>query len=649
MRFRQIFFIILILCAAPLSAQQPYSWHDFQEDYLSDEERAEDEDVLYEMEDLKRLHEQPMDINMASVEDLLQLPFLSEAQIEQLHAYVYLHGPLQTLSELRLVPLLDELTRRRLSLFVYAGTAPSDASADKHFIGPLHHDFSTRLDIPLYYRQGQQTDDGYRGNPLYQRLRYTMTDNRHLQVGLRMEKDAGERFPDSHGGYVILQDVGFLGRAVAGDYRIGFGEGLVMGGSTWSSKSSPTLKTQSGLRPMTSMDEVNFLRGAAVTLNASRHLTVSLLGSYRERDATLNSQEEVQTLLTTGYHRTATEWERRRNVGSTTAGGNVQWQGGGFHLGATGYWQHFSRTLNPGTQQYRAIYPKGDSFGVAGLNYGYTRYRLSLGGETAYSTTGGAGTINRLSWIISRSYTVSVVQRFYAYQYYSFFSNALSENSNAQNESGVLVHLQAEPLSGLQLTAYADFFYHPWPRYRMTHSSSGQDFMLQGLYSLTRRSTLLLRYQLKRKESADQMEPHHRIKVQWTLNPSLRWQWQTTGTLHTVLGSTGMGLAESVRCTLPKPGLALRCQVGYFHVDDYASRVYFSLPALYTSVSSASFYGHGMHGTLACRWQSRHQRIMLEARYALVRYFDRDTQGTGLQTIHSRWKNDLSLQLRLKL
>ncbi|MBQ7463179.1 MAG: helix-hairpin-helix domain-containing protein [Bacteroidaceae bacterium] len=623
-------------------------WDDFIEEYTSDVERAEEEDLQLHLQELKVLHEHPLNINTASVEDLLQLPFLSEAQIEQIHAYIYLHGQMQTLAELRLVPLLDEVTRRRISLFVYA--EPEKKEEDKRLFSHLRNDFSTRLDIPLYYRMGQQKQSGgYRGDPLYHRMRYQIGNSKHFQAGLRVEKDAGERYYDSYGAYAMLHDVGILQRAIVGDYRIGFGEGLVVGGSVWNSKSTPPLKTQGGIRPMTGMDETNFLRGAAVTLSLGKHIRLSAFGSYRKRDATLTDKGEVQTLLTSGYHRTESEWERRRNVGSAVLGGNVEWYNKGFHLGATGYWQKFSRSLNPGSQQYRAIYPKGDAFGTAGVNYGYTRYRLSLGGETAYSTAGGWATINRASWSISRKYTVSAVQRFYAYQYYSFYSSALSENSNAQNESGVLLHLQAEPLAGLQMTAYADFFHHPWPRYRMTHSSTGQEFMLQGTYILSQQHTLLARYQLKRKENGDLMEPHHRVKLQWTCEPSEHWRLQTTGSFHNVLGSKGFMLTQNAHFMPAKPNMTFNAQLGWFHTDDYLSRIYIQQPSLYSSVSSASYYGHGMLGVLTARWQGKGGKLMLEARYGMVRYFDREEQGSGLQAILSPWKNDLSFQIRVKI
>ena len=644
---RLLLFLFCLLFAASLSAQK-YDWDDFVEEYTSDVERAEEEDLQLHLQDLKELSEHPLNINTASIEDFLQLPFLSEAQIEQIHAYIYLHGQMQTLAELRLVPLIDDVTRRRLSLFVYAETM-QDKAKDKLF-GSIRHDFSTRLDVPLYYRHGQQQKNGYRGDPLYHRIRYQLGNSQHFQAGLRMEKDAGERFYDSYGAYAMLHDVGILDRVVVGDYRIGFGEGLVLGGNTWNSKSAPPLKTQGGIRPMTGMDETNFLRGAAITLALTKHLRLSVFGSYRKRDATLTKEGEVQTLRTDGYHRIASEWERKRNVGSTMLGGNIAWYNKGFHLGAMGYWQKFEKTLNPGTQQYRAIYPKGSSFGVVGANYGYTRYRLSFAGEAAYSTAGGGfATINRASWNIGRNYILSAVQRFYAYQYYSFYASSLAENSNAQNESGVLLHLQAEPLAGLQLTAYADFFHHPWPRYRVTHSSTGQEFFLQGSYNVSKRHTLLARYQLKRKENGDVMEPHHRVKLQWAYEVRDKMRLQTTGYYHNVLGRNGFLVSQNARFTIRKPNLTLNGQLGYFNTDDYLSRIYLQSPALYSSISSASYSGHGMMGVLTCRWKSKNEKLWLEGRYSLLRYFDRDEQGTGLQRILSPWKNDLSFQLRLKI
>ena len=143
-----------------------YTWDDFLYEYTTDEEQAEDEQWTLWLEELKAIHEQPMNINTASVSDLQRLPFLDEAQIEQIHAYIYLHGTMQTLGELRLVPLLDSATRRRLALFVYAGPPPPSDNKARQLLSHLHSTFTARTDVPLYYRKGYQVAGGYAGDPL---------------------------------------------------------------------------------------------------------------------------------------------------------------------------------------------------------------------------------------------------------------------------------------------------------------------------------------------------------------------------------------------------------------------------------------------------------------------------------------------------
>lgn len=633
----------------PVAAQQLYSWDDFVEDFSAgDEQLLEAEDRMVYLEELKLLHEHPLNINTASIEDFQQLPFLTEQQIESIHAYIYLHGQMRTLGELLLLPLMDAQTYRWLHLFVYAGEARGKEKDD--LFGHLKNDLSLRTDIPLYKRKGYSAANGYAGNALYHRIRYEIGNSKHFRAGFHTEKDAGERYFDSYGGFAQLRDAGIFKNAVVGDYRIGLGEGVALGGSNWFSKSAPASKMQSGIKPLTSTDEINFLRGVAVTLKLWRKWEVTAFASYRQKDATLNNSGEIQTLQTSGYHRTASEVKNKNIATATTAGGAVTWQDKGFHLGATGYYMHYNKVMNPGTAAYRRYYPRGQNFGVGSLFYGYSKYRLSIAGETAYSAEkGGIGTLNRLQWIISKRYTLSAVQRFYGYRYYSFLSGAFAENSSAQNETGVLLHLKAQPWQRWQFICYADFFHNPWPRYRMTRAGTGQEFMLQATHRINSRNAIELRYQLKRKEQADVMEPHHRAKVQWTCTPSSAWKLQTTGWLHTVLGSRGWSLQQTASCNIPRPNIRLALMAAYFQTDDYNSRICLYEPSLYSSVSSGQYYGRGIRSACTARWTSRDKRWVLEGKYALCKYFDRTEIGSSHQTIFSSWKNDISLQLRLMI
>ena len=642
------FMVVFCWISLPAEAQKLYSWDDFVQEYANDDELLDEEARLVFLEELKQLHEHPVNINTASVEDFRQIPFLNEQQIESIHAYIYLHGEMKTLGELRLLPLIDAQTYRWLHLFVYAGEVKKEEK--RGIFSYLRNDLSSRIDIPFYYRKGYKVDNGYIGNALYHRIKYELGNSKHFRAGFHIEKDAGERFYDSYSGFALLQDVGIIKNAVVGDYRLGLGEGVALGGSTWFSKTSPANKTQTGIKPLTSTDEINFLRGAAVTLNPWKGWELTAFASFRQKDATLNKNGEIQTLQTSGYHRSASELKNKNSSTAITTGGGLSWQGKGIHLGATGYFTHFNKVMNPGKTLYRRYYPEGQNFSVASLYYGYSRYRFTFAGETAYSIEkSGIGTLNRLQWIISKRYAFSLVQRFYGYKYYSFLSGAFADNSSAQNESGVLLHLKAQPWERWQIICYADFFYNPWPRYRMTRSSSGQEIMVELSHKINNAHALQVRYQLKRKEQADVMEPHHRTKIQWTFTPSDNCKFQTTGWLHAVRGSKGWSIQETAYYTLQKPALRFALMAAYFQTDDYNSRIYLYEPSLYSSVSSAQYYGKGINGVCMARWTSANKHWMLEGRYALCKYFDRTEIGSSLQTIYSSWKNDISLQVRVQI
>ena len=66
------------------------------------------------------------------------------------------------------------------------------------------------------------------------------------------------------------------------------------------------------------------------------------------------------------------------------------------------------------------------------------------------------------------------------------------------------------------------------------------------------------------------------------------------------------------------------------------------LPTLSGAMGQTFLYGETLHGTLLGRWR-------LEARYSMRRVLDASTQGSGLQTIYSPWRNDLAFQLRVKI
>ena len=71
-----------------------------------------------ELEELSNRMQEPVNLNVATREQLEQFPFLSDIQIEHLLAYIYIHGQMKTIYELQLVEEMDRQTIQYLLPYV---------------------------------------------------------------------------------------------------------------------------------------------------------------------------------------------------------------------------------------------------------------------------------------------------------------------------------------------------------------------------------------------------------------------------------------------------------------------------------------------------------------------------------------------------
>ena len=105
----------------------------------------------------------------------------------------------------------------------------------------------TRLDVPFYTRKGYQKN--YLGPAMYHSLRYGYRYGDYLQMGITAEKDAGEPFfalhnekgYDYYSIYFLLRNLGKLKTLALGNYRLSFGQGLVVSTDFRLGKNSYTL------------------------------------------------------------------------------------------------------------------------------------------------------------------------------------------------------------------------------------------------------------------------------------------------------------------------------------------------------------------------------------------------------------------------
>ncbi|MBR3860015.1 MAG: helix-hairpin-helix domain-containing protein [Bacteroidaceae bacterium] len=679
--------LVWLMMFCPLSASAQFvSWDDFLEQLLMETE-CEGEEGAAVMENLYDdyvyLHANPININQADSTELQQLGFLTGKQIEGIHYYIYRYGALRSVGELMLIPELDYHTRQLLSYFVTFGELEEKEDARDTWHRMLTRgksELSTRLDIPLYRRAGyaprtlSQLEASpsryYTGNALYHNIRYNYRYDTRLSWGLSTEKDAGEPIftatsplPDHLSGYIQLGDMGILQSLIVGNYRLRFGQGLILNSDFALGKNMllQGLGRQSpSIKPHRGTSESDYYTGAAATV-AWHSWQFTAFASYRRLDATLDGVG-ISTLKSDGYHRTPLEQARRGNTRGNLFGAHIGYAAHGFHIGMTAMYQSFNRNFALPEQAYKRYAPQGHDFFNASVDYAWHHHRLSIVGETAIDKKGAIATLNTLRLKVVDGLHLTLLQRHYAHDFWALESKSFSSSSEIRNEQGIYLGVEWQPYRRIQITAYADGYHFPYLRYRVSTPSYGTDGIVNTRYTINDSHSILLRYRfrLKQRDVADGYrlpdggllnEWTHRLRLQWsgTLTPPLTCQALLEG-CFVQAETLSMGVMAGAQTTYsPTLGChALRFSAGVTaFCADYTARLYGYEQGLLYAYNYQMYYGTGLRGYLFVQYSHKKApRFTGAAKVGATRYFDRNTIGSGAAMIDANHREDIQLQLR---
>ena len=659
---------LCLVCCLSATAQQQTTWEQVWHEVINTEDMdAEEAEATYER--LQQLSEHPINLNNTTREELEQLPFLSDLQIDELIEYLLRYGPMRSYGELRMIRAMDFQQLSLLPFFVEIGEAPEKKKTFPRWSNIARygkHTLTLTGRLPFYSHQGDlsNSDKSYLGPKYRHSLRYEFSYGRTLKLGFVGAQDAGEPFFSSHNPwgydaysyYLQVQRLGRLENAILGKYKISAGMGLVL--NTGFSLGKQVMLQNLGrhtnsLRPHGSRSEADYMQGAAATVRLFRPLTATLFASYRPVDATLNTDGSVATIITSGYHRTLAEQQKKHNTHQTDLGATINYRHKGLRLGANAVYTSFDRRLSPNTKEYyRLYYPQGERFLNTSLDYGYKYHHFTLNGETAINGDGALATIHTLGYQ-SDFFSIMALQRFYSYRYNSIHAHSFGETSRTQNESGYYLGFTWNPFGSLNLQGYVDYAYFPWQRYQVSQPSHAWDFMLQADYQLQRWSlSARHRLRLRQKDNADKtaLIPDNQQRGRLTLtyahpsNWSAKTEWDYTLSDYKT-ASRGYMVSEHVAWSNSKWQTSLTA--GYFHTDDYSSRIYIYERQMQHDFSFPMFYGQGIRAALFVK-ATVTQQLQLSAKLGYTNYFDRAVIGTGQQQIAQSHTTDLDLQLRWK-
>ena len=406
---------LLFVVSLGAAAQDTYPWEEYLREVMTaeDAESSAWEEVYDQLCELS-LH--PFDINTATRSQLEDLPFLSAQQIEEIVEYLYRYGPMKSKGELLMIRSLDEPSRQLLSSVCYVGEPARPAFPSVKEIARYgHHELMATARVPF-----EEKNEDYLGSSLRHWMRYQFNYGSYVKLGLLGANDAGDPFfanrnrwgYDYYAFYLQLKGLGRLESLCLGHYRVTMGMGLVMNSQSGFGKVAMLQslgRSQTTLRAHSSRTD-NYLQGAAATLRLTDHLSFTGFFSYRSQDATLNRNGTAATILSSSYHRTQGEMDKKHNLEALKTGGSLIYTYRGLHVDLNTLYAHLSRRLQPNTALlYRQHYPQGRDFFNTSLSYGYASRRLSLNGETAIDKSGHLATNGSIPSAMRRSMPRAIV------------------------------------------------------------------------------------------------------------------------------------------------------------------------------------------------------------------------------------------------
>ena len=625
-----------------------------------------------ELEELSNRLQEPVNLNSATREQLEQFPFLSDIQIEHLLAYIYIHGQMETIYELQLVEELDRQTIQYLLPFVCIKDINNEPAfrwktmlKDAGRYGK--NEVLTRLDIPFYKRKGYEHT--YLGPSVYNSVKYSFRYSDRLYAGVVAEKDAGEPFGalhnrygyDYYSFYLLLKDCGRLKALAIGNYRLSFGQGLVistdylMGKTIYASSFN---NRSGGIKKHSSSDEYNYFRGVAATIALSKDWDLSGFYSHRLLDGVI-TDGAITSIYKTGLHRSQKEANKKNLFTMQLTGGNVSYQHNRIRLGITGIYYLFNRPYEPELTGYSKYNLHGNNFYNLGVDYAYRWHRFSFQGETAMGKQGWAS-LNRLQYSPVQNTRLMLIHRFYSYNYWAMFAHSFGEGSTTQNEQGYYFGLETSPFARWRFFASFDLFSFPWKKYRVNKASRGADVLLQSTFTPQNNISMDLKYRYKRKErdwtgskgALTLPVFHHRLR--YRLNYSLKEVFSSRTTLdynhfhfQDRAANIGYQVTQMISSQLPWARLFADVQGSYFYTDSYDSRVYASEKGLLYTFYTPSFQGCGFRYSIRLRYEPNKHWLFI-TKFGETVYLDRNEIGSGNDLIRGNKKADVQMQLRIK-
>lgn len=583
-----------LLCS--LQAQTPRDslradggWEPFIESQLQlgllTEDEAQEAIALYD--ELRRV---PLDVNSVREEELRRLPMLSDYQIYQFVRYRTDHQAFHELSELKLLPgwSLSLITLLRPVMVC------RPMAEERPLLGnTLEATHEARIFYGKRRSSGPEVKKPLLGSEDALRLSYSYATPHSLSLFIAGEKDYGEpwrrgahRGLDAYSLHAQLEHRALT--LVLGDYRVARGSGLILSqGAFPLNFISLTPRQGTGVRPVRSMTESDFSRGAAGMLHLGSY-RLGLFASHRRIDAHRSDEGFLTALSETGLHTTEAAWAARRQALTRLYGGWIEYRVPDLELSLQGMYQDWQgdRLRHPPGSQGDATLEGLQSYAAWSFSYRYQALRghLRLSGEAAYTSRSAWAFIQHLSYLQGAWADFRLSLWHIGAHYWTYYGRAGTHALRPHSEDGARLQLQLTPFERLGPTLLYLNGYRAHSQKAgedMTHSSVSYGLMTT--LQIDPEASLALHYR-GRKDS-------HRFKLEGRYDAG---PWQPRLALLYARGAESSGWAVQGRLQwVPSERLQLDLLADAFDAPSWDTRLYTLTPMLRGEYGATLLYDKG--------------------------------------------------------
>jgi DNA uptake protein ComE-like DNA-binding protein len=675
-----LFFSLTYINAQVKEAPVSTTTEEQLENITANNDDLETEDDSY-LQQLVQFQRNPINLNTADADDMNALRILSPIQVQNLISYRNVLGKFLNIYELQAVPGWDVNTIQKIRPYIAVSSEANILNSIGSRLRNGNSSILIRATQTLEKSRGYLLDSSaatnfYPGSPQRVFLRYKYTYKNLLQYGFVGEKDAGEQFFngaqkqgfDFYSAHFFMRNVGIVKALALGDYTVNLGQGLTQWMSL-SFKKGPdvlSIKRESAvLRPYNSAGEINFHRGAGITIG-KKNWEATVFGSYRKVDANFNaadtsqSQDEfISSLQTSGYHRTKSEVEDKGIQTQIAFGGNFSYQIKRLHLGLNAIQYSFKYPLVKQNDPYNLYALTGTSFGNYSTDYSYTFKNLHFFGEAAITDKKYPAFVNGLLISVANNVDMSFLYRNISKGYQSLYTSAFTESTYPTNEKGFFSGISIRPSNVWRIDAYADMYKFPWLKYRVDAPTTGSDYLVQVTYKPTKQLEIYTRFKSETK-SIDynpydsvlnpvipQPKQDWRIQFSYKINPTFTVRSRTEMIWYDKKGeaaSQGFLIYADVIYNPLGSHLSGNMRLQFFQTDDYNSRLYAYENDLLYNYSIPVFYGTGYKYYININYDFS-KKISLWAKFAQTIYPNQQSIGSGLDIIQKNHKSEAKLQI----